>query len=86
MTEELKKEEKSIWRNFTDEKPERDSVIIVITKYGMHFYYYTNDDEPLKTLCGLFYVRSDQNCSGLRYSIELSDILYWCPLPEAYVS
>lgn len=86
--EEKKVEEnpKSIWRNFKDDHPTKNTIIIVLTKYGMHFYYYSGLDDPLNTMCGLFWVRSDQNCSGLRYSIEVSDLLAWTPLPEAYVS
>lgn len=90
MSEEEKKVEektKSIWRDFKDDPPTKFSIIIVLTKHGMHFYHYNGSiDDPLNTMCGLFWVRSDQNCSGLRYSIEISDLLYWMPLPEAYVS
>lgn len=77
---------KSIWKDFKEDPPIKNSIIIVLTKHGMHFYYYKGLDDPLNTMCGLFWVRSDQNCSGLRYSIEISDLLSWTPLPEAYIS
>lgn len=72
-----------IWKDFRDEKPEKGQCVIVLTKYGMHFYIFMADD-PLSTMCGLFYISRDGNCSGLRYSIELSDIDQWTPLPVAY--
>lgn len=74
------------WKDFREEKPDKTSIIIVLTKYGMHFYYFSlnSADDPINSMCGLFYVRSDENNSGLRYSIETSDILYWMPIPEVF--
>jgi len=73
------------WIDFEKEKPEKSQSVIVLTKYGMHYYQYLNDD-PLNMMCGLFYIPRNGSCAGLRYSVEMSDITHWVPLPEAYDS
>ena len=71
------------WKDFQKEKPEKLQCVIVLTKYGMQYYQYLGDD-PLNTMCGLFYIPRNGSCVGLRYSVEMSDITHWVDLPEAY--
>lgn len=73
------------WIDFEKEKPEINQIVIVLTKYGMHYYKYLGND-PLNVMCGLFYVPRNGSCAGMRYSVEMSDITHWVSLPEAYDS
>lgn len=79
----LHKIEYMAWKDFKTEKPEIGQSVIVLTKYGMHFYQYVGYDQ-LTSIYGLFYIPRQNSCAGLRYSVDMTDITHWQALPVAY--